>query len=683
VRARADAAHLALHRQVVLDRDRDAEQRQILPQADPGRGALGLHPRAIGTDDAERVELRIDPRDAVEHELDERDGIDVAGADELRLPRRAREGEVVGHSAETTFGRNGMRRTAYDPRTRWTRAAESDRRPDAVCDAAPSHTDFLRRTAHVAAGTTSARRSAKAKPKRKAPAKKVVCKKPRKGASRKQTSAYKKCLARQKKAKPKRPVAKAPVRPLSPAAPPPTTPDAPLPTPPARPPRPAGLELYTGPFGTVQAERLLWRAGFGPKGRADAERLAALGLEEAVRTLVRPAGAASLVGPAPVALAPRDAWSHDHCWWLDRMVRSDQQLSERLTLVFHDWFATSTDKVGQWLAIDQNELLRRRALGSFRDLVMELTVDPAMLVWLDGIENRRFSPNESYARELMELFTLGADRGAYTERDVRELARALTGWRADWSEAEGRLVNFRLHANWQDRGTKTLWAGTPHQRVGAFDWRAAVDLCLDNPYHRSFFVLKLWSYFVPTPPSPTTQAALEHLYVTSGRSIADVVEAILLHPDFHTGPAMVKPPVVLAAGLLRAAGRGVTTTNWGWRADPAGQRLFFPPNVSGWKDQAWLDTSTHLGRWELVYEAMNGAAATSGGYAGSTETPAEAVAAALRFWGDPTIGAGTMGVLTTYANQARPSAYSQSDFRAMRQNGLRHLIASSPDFQVC
>ena len=525
--------------------------------------------------------------------------------------------------------------------------------------------------------------------KRRPAKKKVVCKKPRKGASRKQVSAYKRCVAKQRAAKkqqkkaPARKPSPVAVRPLSPAAPPPTTPDAPLPPPPARPPRPGDLPVYSGPFGAAQAERLLWRAGFGPRGRADAERLAALGLEGAVMSLTRPSGAASLVGPAPVALAPRDAWSHDHCWWLDRMVRSDQPLVERLTLIFHDWFATSADKVGQWLAIDQNELLRRRALGSFRDLVMELTVDPAMLVWLDGIENRRFSPNENYARELMELFTLGADRGAYTEQDVRELARALTGWRADWSDADGRLVNFRLHTNWQDRGTKTLWAGRAYQRTGAFDWRAAVDLCLENPYHRSFFVLKLWSYFVPTPPSAETQAKLEALYEASGRSIAEVVEAILLHPDFHAGPSMVKPPVVLAAGMLRAAGRGVTTTSWGWRADPSGQRLFYPPNVSGWNHQGWLDTSTHLGRWGLVYEAMSGAAATSAGYTGSTETPAEGVAAALRFWGDPTIGDATLGVLRAYADQPRPSGMSWNDFRAMRQNGLRHLIASSPDFQVC
>lgn len=453
--------------------------------------------------------------------------------------------------------------------------------------------------------------------------------------------------------------------------------------------RSAGLPtpVYTGPFGRAQAERLLWRAGFGPRpGQAD--EFAGLGLRAAVDRLLRPPSQ-GLTGPGPTngkgsGLFPQHAWGHDHLWWLDRMVRADAPLIERMTLVWHDWFATSRSGVPTAkLMLDQNQLLREHSLGTFRELTIRVTKDPAMLIWLSGAANNAQAPNENYARELMELFTLGADRGAYTEADVRQLARALTGWRADWSDAEGRLVNFRLHTNWQDRGTKTLWAGTAHAQTGNFDWRGAVDLCLDNPYHRSFFVLKLWSYFVPTAPSPTTQAALEYLYVTSGRSIADVLEAILLHPDFHTGPAMVKPPVVLSAGLMRAAGRGIGNTNWGWRADPSGQRLFYPPNVSGWKDQSWLDTSTHMGRWDLVYEAMSGLAATSSGYSGSTETPAEAVAAALRFWGDPTIGADTLAALRAYADQPRPSGYSNSDFRAMRQNSLRHLLASSPDFQVC
>ena len=201
-----------------------------------------------------------------------------------------------------------------------------------------------------------------------------------------------------------------------------------------------GVAAYTGPFGRAQAERLLWRAGFGP-GKGEADRLARKGLEAAVQSLTRP-GAERLKGPGARdskgrALAPADAWGHDHLWWLDRMVRTSRPLVERMTLVWHDWFATSLAGVGsQKLMLRQNATLRRLSLGSFDTLLLELTKDPAMLLWLSGTENTKWSPNENYARELMELFTLGAGNG-YTERDVREQARALTGWDNDWRSGVG------------------------------------------------------------------------------------------------------------------------------------------------------------------------------------------------------------------------------------------------------
>ena len=205
--------------------------------------------------------------------------------------------------------------------------------------------------------------------------------------------------------------------------------------------RPAGA--YQGPFGAEQALRLVNRAGFGPVP-GQVERLVSLGLVGAVQSLTRPSGAASLSGPAPVdddgnPIAPADAWGHDHLWWLDRMVRSDQPLVERMALVFHDWFATSLDGVSkQQQMIDQSNLFRSACFGSFLDLFKAVTVDPAMLQWLNGNENRKGAPNENYAREMMELFSLGADRGAYSEDDIREAARALTGWRNDWSERARR-----------------------------------------------------------------------------------------------------------------------------------------------------------------------------------------------------------------------------------------------------
>ena len=262
--------------------------------------------------------------------------------------------------------------------------------------------------------------------------------------------------------------------------------------------RPAGA--YQGPFGRDQAVRLLDRAGFGAVS-GQAEQLASLGLVAAVQSLTRASGPATLTGPAPVddegdPIAPADSWGHDHLWWLDRMVRTNQPLVERMALVLHDWFATSTASVSTaQQMIDQSNLFRAGCFGSFLDLFMAVTVDPAMLQWLNGNENRKQAPNENYGREMMELFSLGADRGAYTEDDIREQARALTGWRNDWSGELG-AYNFRFDPKRHDKGTKTVFG-----RTGNWEWRDACRLCVENPAHPSFFVDKLWSYFVPQPPS--------------------------------------------------------------------------------------------------------------------------------------------------------------------------------------
>jgi hypothetical protein len=480
--------------------------------------------------------------------------------------------------------------------------------------------------------------------------------------------------------------------PAGPAAspPPPSAPD-PAPTAPAPAPAQPQVPLpdlpEKGTLSRRDAERLLWRAGFGPRP-GDADRLAGTSARAAVEALTRVSGDATLTGAAPRdqsgnPIDPHNVWGHDHLWWLDRMVRGDQPLVERMTLLWHDWFAT-TD-VDQSLALAQNATLRRCALGSFLDLANEVTKDPAMLVFLNGIENRRGRPNENYARELMELFTLGADRGAYTETDVRELARALTGWRADWTESAG-LHNFRFDPARQDTASKTLWAGTPHQRSGALGWQDAVRACVEHPLHASFFVLKLWSAFIPTPPSATTQAKLEQLYVTSGWQIRPVLEAILLHPDLYDGAPLVKAPVVYTAGLMRARGRSITTNMWTWRCSVAGQELFRPPNVAGWKDHAWLDTATVRGRWYLAYEAiapehMHPWQVTYS----TTETPAQAVDAALAFWDRPHLSPETLAELERFAAAAIPAGLANWELgplRCTRQNALRHLVVTCPDFQT-
>jgi Protein of unknown function (DUF1800) len=440
----------------------------------------------------------------------------------------------------------------------------------------------------------------------------------------------------------------------------------------------------------AQVRRLLWRAGFGPTP-GQAEGLAGQPVEAVVQSLTRPSGAAVLHGPAPTddegnALSPADSWGQDHCWWLDRMVRSDQQLVERMTFIWHDWFANSNEKVNsQQRMIDQNNLFRAKALGNFHDLFMAVTTDPAMLVFLDGIYNDKWEPNENYAREMMELFSLGADRGAYSEDDVREMARALSGWTADWTESSG-LQNFRFVASRHDAGNKTIFGQT-----GKWNWEDAVRLCVTHPLHASFFVAKLWSYFVPTPPAEATLASLQGLYIGSGYAIRPVVEAILQHPDFLEGPELVTPPVVYNAGLLRAIGRPIDTTAWAWLCSGAGQQLFYPPNVSGWDFTRWLDTSTAKARWELASYVTaktypNPWPGTGEAKYSESEEPPEALASALAYWGNPSLSSESQAAIAAFAQSSLQglvtAKWQKSPYKAMRQNALRMLIATSPDMQV-
>jgi uncharacterized protein (DUF1800 family) len=444
----------------------------------------------------------------------------------------------------------------------------------------------------------------------------------------------------------------------------------------------SGSAVYQGSFDAAQAERLLWRAGFGPR-KGEAEELAKLGLEGAVNALTNP-GREAFVGPAPVdeksrPLAPYDAWGHDHVWWLDRMVRTSRPLVERMALVWHDWFATSNDGVGsQRLMLNQNELFRQHGLGSFAELTLGVTKDPAMLLWLNGNDNSKRSPNENYARELMELFTIGAGHG-YSESDVRQQARALTGFRNDWKQGAGH-VNFRYDPERHDGGTKTIF-----KKHGAFTWKDSVQLAVTHPAHASFFVRKLWSYFVPTAPDDATARALERAYVSNGRRIKPVVAAILRHPALYEGPRMVKPPAVYNAGLLRRLGRPIDTTSWAWLGAMAGQMLFYPPNVAGWDDSRWLDTATWRGRWHIATYVLRPYVLDPD----KDVQPYDAQAllnGALEFWNRPAVGDTTRAALLSFAQAALADAgktsWKRAKYPAMVQNGLRHLIAVSPDMQT-
>jgi len=446
------------------------------------------------------------------------------------------------------------------------------------------------------------------------------------------------------------------------------------------------LPVFTGSFGPAEAERLLWRAGFGPRS-GEAEALARKGLKGAVDHLIHPAPQDTLIGKSPVVdgapLAPKAAFGHDHLWWLDKMVRTSRPLVERMTLVWHDWFATSNQTVAsQKLMLEQNELFRQIGLGSFEGLAMRVTINPAMLLYLNGLNSIKGSPNENYAREMMEIFTLGVDNG-YTERDVREQARALTGWTADWKNELG-WENFHFKAENHDDAMKVIFG-----KAGPFNWKNSVKLCITRPQHPGYFVNRLWSYFVPVPPDQATAAALEALYVHSGFQIRPVVGAILRHPDLYEGPRMVKSPVVYTAGLLRQRGDRIETDDWVSLDAMAGQQLFYPPNVAGWDETRWLDTSTFRARWLIARRALQKHATNPDHTKPSERPPSDPVKLvdrALGWWGSLEVSQNTRNALLDYAQTTMAAAVADEDrqksFPVMAYNALRHLAAVSPEMQT-
>jgi uncharacterized protein (DUF1800 family) len=443
------------------------------------------------------------------------------------------------------------------------------------------------------------------------------------------------------------------------------------------------IDVYRGPFTEREARRLLWRAGFGPEP-GQQRGFAKLGLDRAVHSLTRPVGRAKLVGPPPHddhgrPLDPVNVWGQDHCWWLDRMVRSTHQLEERMTLVWHSWFATSIQASNAELMLRQNRMMRGHALGNFHDLLVDVTRDPAMLMWLSGTDNTKYSPNENYGREVMELFTLGADRGAYSQRDVHQQARALTGWTNRWSQTGPS--HFRFDPSLHDTGIKTIFG---HR--GKFDWRDTCRLCVTHPSHPSFMVAKLWGYFVGAPAPAGVLRALERAYVHGGFETRPLMEAILRHPLFYRGPRMVIPPAVYCAGLLRGIGRTIETDAWAWIGEQAGQRLFDPPNVAGWDYAHWLDTSRWAGRFTAVTYAMRGRVLDPNGHKyPAHETAAEAVQKALSYWSDPPLSSATHRNLLAFSRRAQrgiTADWEQVTYRVLRQNALRALIPTTPEGQT-
>jgi uncharacterized protein (DUF1800 family) len=289
-------------------------------------------------------------------------------------------------------------------------------------------------------------------------------------------------------------------------------------------------------------------------------------------------------------------------WWFRRMLHTRAPLREKMTLFWHDHFSTSAQKVRQpALLVAQNELFRHHATGDFRELTRAVAKDPAMMIYLDSRNSRKGSPNENFARELLELFTLG--EGNYTEGDIREAARAFTGY--GFNPLSGVVTHQRRQ--WDERN-KTIFGKT-----GRYDGDAVVDLIFQQKAAAVHLPAKLWEFFVEESPSPAIREALAERFEQADFHALPLLRDIFLSREFYDSAVVrsqIKSPVQYLVQLLKHL--EIVDPPQGFALDAQqqlGQVLFMPPNVAGWDwGKAWINTNTLLTRYNLAGVLTKGTA---------------------------------------------------------------------------
>lgn len=360
-----------------------------------------------------------------------------------------------------------------------------------------------------------------------------------------------------------------------------------------------------------EARHLLLRTGFGA---TNTEVTALLGLnrEAAVRAVM------GMNGPA----LPPPAWVHEPLkapeknadevskkaarkaeqvrfqelqeWYLASLVSTTSPLQERMVLFWHNHFTSEQRKVNSSILLyTQHMLFEKLALGSFAELLRSVAEDPAMILYLDNQTNSRGKPNENFARELLELFTLG--EGHYTETDIKEAARAFTGWRVDKSTG-----TFRFEARIHDDGPKTFLGTT-----GNWDGSDIIKIVLVQPRTAEYITEKLWREFVSPIPDPAEIQKLASAFRSNNYEISGLIEGLLREDAFWSSDSrltLVKSPVELLVGTVRTLGIKDFTYREGIRALAGmGQELFNPINVKGWPTgDAWLSSDTLLLRRKVL-----------------------------------------------------------------------------------
>ena len=287
-------------------------------------------------------------------------------------------------------------------------------------------------------------------------------------------------------------------------------------------------------------------------------------------------------------------------WWLQRMARGPRPLQERMVLFWHGHFATSVEKVrNPYYMWRQNELFRRLATGNWQELLTEAGKDPAMLIWLDQAQSRKEHPNENFAREVMELFSLG--EGHYTEHDITEGARSLTGWSLQPDQQK-----FIYRPFFHDNGDKTFLG-----RTGDFDGDDVIAIIVAQPQAARFITAKLWNYFAGSEPDEKLNDALAAVLRENNNDFKPMLRAMFRSQEFYGNDIVrnaVKSPVQWLVGSVRMLESELppTLVSWGMLRQ-LGQDLFAPPNVKGWDGGiTWITTNTLLTRYNDAQSLVEG-----------------------------------------------------------------------------
>ncbi len=393
-----------------------------------------------------------------------------------------------------------------------------------------------------------------------------------------------------------------------------------------------------------------------------------------------------------------------------RMLMTRRPLLEKMTLFWHNHFATSADKVTNApLMIQQNEILRRNALGNFKTLLLEVSKDPAMLIWLDGQDNIKGRANENFAREIMELFTLGV--GNYTEKDVQEAARAFTGWsfvRTAKGRAEKAPAEFLFKPILHDDGPKTFLG-----KSGNLTGEEVINVLCANPRLATYITTKIWNWFVyPNPDSATLKPFVDD-FIRSSLDIKTLIRSIVTSNEFYSDRAyrkLIKNPLDFCLVTTRAMGigenmaeklapAGATENAAKARIAPAagvsagmknqGMWLLYPPDVSGWKPgEAWITSATMVERISWANKLM-GVTAKGGvgkypiySLLAGDPTPM-GIAQKLASMYDAPFQSAKMVTLAQAAKESlKGEELSQKNANAVAADVLR-LIFGSPEFQFC